>query len=107
MHVDVDIADCMLCHVACPCWINGMFPKGMLNLMWDCKSNARLAGALYDNRIMKMSCWMSRWNDNPAIEYILYGFAHTVFTICIFYWLELFLPSQVRMISINLLLCDK
>ena len=24
-----------------------MFPKGMLNLMWDCKSNARLAGTLY------------------------------------------------------------
>ena len=57
---------------------------GMLNLMLDCKGNTRLAGALYDNRIMKMSCWMSRWNENPTIEYILCGFAHIVVTKCIF-----------------------
>ena len=26
----IDIMDSMLCHVACPCWISGMFPRGML-----------------------------------------------------------------------------
>ena len=31
-----------------------------------------------------MSCWMSRWNDDPTIEYILCAFAHIVVTICIF-----------------------
>ena len=54
-----------------------------------------------------MSCWMSRWNDNPTIEYILCASAHIVVTICIFQQLELFLPCQVRMRSINLLLCNK
>ena len=31
----VDCTDCMLCHVACPCWISGMFPRGMLSSMGD------------------------------------------------------------------------
>ena len=32
----------MLCHV--PCWINGMFPRGMLHLIWDCKELLDLLG---------------------------------------------------------------
>ena len=30
-----------------------------------------LLGPYCDNRIMNMSCWMSRYNDNPSIVYIL------------------------------------
>ena len=30
-----------------------------------------LLGPYCDNRMMNMSCWMSRWNDNPSIVYIL------------------------------------
>ena len=26
----INVTDCMLCHVACPCEIEGMFPRGML-----------------------------------------------------------------------------
>ena len=52
---------------------------------------------------------MSSWNNDPAIEYILCASAHMVFTTYVFFFsnLELFLPCQVRMISINLLLCTK
>ena len=44
----VDLAGCtccMLCHVACPCWISEMFP-GACCILWGIKSIARLAGAL-------------------------------------------------------------
>ena len=50
---------------------------------------------------------MSSWNDDPAIEYILCASAHMVVTICIFLVVRTFLPCQVRMMSINLLLCNK
>ena len=59
-----------------------------------------LLGPYCDNRIMNMSCWMSRWNDNPSIVYILCVFAHIVAILCIFSRQSFFLPCQVRMGSI-------
>ena len=43
-----DTVCCMLCHVACPCWNNWMFPKGYVGFshlcMWNCKCMLDLLG---------------------------------------------------------------
>ena len=32
-----------------------------------------------------MSCWMSSWDVNPTIRYILCAFAHIVVAMCVCY----------------------
>ena len=83
-----------------------MFPKGMLNLMWDCKSNARLAGTLYV--MIGCKCPAGHLDGMMILLLSIYCVVlHTWLLQYVFLVARAFLPCQVRMININLLLCNK